>query len=175
MVTERLKTLSERFIAERHALMGFIYSMVHDFAAAEDIFQEVWIRMQEAVERGEPIADPAKWCRGVAKNLILHYWRAKRTSKVWADSELLELVEQALDEQADDRTDYRQALLQCIDQLPDRSRQLLQMKYGEGLSFAAMAGQLKRTLESLKMALCRIRQRLQECVERKLRLAEPNP
>src|SRR5439155_6359944 len=101
-MTERMKALTTRFVTERHALMGFIYGMVRNLAAAEDIFQEVWIRLQEATERGDAIADPAKWSRGVAKNLILHYWRDQRGAKVVADSELLDLVEQALDEHPDD-------------------------------------------------------------------------
>jgi RNA polymerase sigma-70 factor (ECF subfamily) len=174
MTSDPIKALSTRFVAERHALMGFIYGMVRDLAAAEDIFQEVWIRLQEAGSRGELIANPAKWCRGVAKNLILHYWRDKRAGKVVADSELLDLVEQALNEQPDDWSDRRHALMECMDRLPAKSRELLQMKYDRGLSFAAMAERLKRSVDSLKMALCRVRQTLLECAQRKLRLAEPN-
>jgi RNA polymerase sigma-70 factor (ECF subfamily) len=174
MSNDRIKRLSTHFVTERHALMGFIYGMVRDLAAAEDIFQEVWIRLQEVEARGEQIADPAKWCRGVAKNLILRYWRDQRVGKVVADSELLDLVEQALNEQSDDSSDRRQALMECIDRLPKKSRQLLQLKYDQGLSFAAMAGRLKRSVDGLKMALCRVRQALLDCAQRKLRLAEPN-
>jgi len=172
---DRIKALSTRFMAERHALMGFIYSMIHDLAGAEDILQEVWIRLAEAAERGEAIAEPGKWCRGVAKNLILHYWRDKRTTKVIADSELLDLVEQALNEHPEAADGRRQALMECIDRLPEKSKRLVQMKYEQGLSFAGMAEQLQRSLDSLKMALCRVRQALLECAEEKLRLAEPNP
>ncbi|MBL8796262.1 MAG: sigma-70 family RNA polymerase sigma factor [Planctomycetia bacterium] len=170
----QIKALSARFMAERHALMGFIYSMVRDLSGTEDILQEVWIRLAEAAERGEVIAEPGKWCRGVAKNLILHYWRDRRTAKVFADSELLDLVEEALNEQPEAAGDRRQALMECIDRLPEKSKQLLRMKYEQGLSFAAMAERLQRSLDSLKMALCRVRQALLECAEKKLRFAEPN-
>jgi RNA polymerase sigma-70 factor (ECF subfamily) len=162
-------------MGERHSLMGFIYGMTRDLAAAEDILQEVWIRLAEAAERGEPIADPAKWCRGVARNLILHYWREKRTAKVLADSELLELVELALDEQPDPWAERRQALMECIDLLPRHSKQLLKMKYDQGLSFTAMALRLKRTVDALKMALCRVRQALLECANDRLRTGEAQP
>ena len=173
-MADQIKALSARFVAERHALMGFIYGMVRDLAGAEDILQEVWIRLAEAAERGEAIAEPGKWCRGVAKNLILHYWREKRTGKLVADSELLDLVEQALNEHPQAADDRRQALMECIDRLPEKSKRLLQMKYEQGLSFAGMAERLQRSLDSLKMALCRVRQALLECAEKKLRFAEPN-
>jgi RNA polymerase sigma-70 factor (ECF subfamily) len=65
--------------------------------------------------------------------------------------------------------------MECIDGLPEKSRQLLQMKYEQGLSFADMARQLARTIDSLKMALCRVRQALLECAEKKLGIAESNP
>jgi RNA polymerase sigma factor (sigma-70 family) len=162
-------------MAERHSLMGFIYGMTRDLAASEDLLQEVWLRLAEAAERGEPIEEPAKWCRGVARNLILHYWREKRTAKVFADSELLELVELALNEQPDPWAERRQALMECIDLLPRQSRKLLHMKYDQGLSFAAMGMRLKRTADALKMALCRVRQALLECAADKLRTGEARP
>jgi RNA polymerase sigma-70 factor (ECF subfamily) len=111
----------------------------------------------------------------VARNLILHYWRKKRAARVVADSELLELVVLALDEHPDPWADRRQALMECIDILPERSRQLLHMKYDQGLSFAAMARRLERSVDALKMALCRIRQALLECADRRLSTWEANP
>ncbi len=171
-MTERLAELSAQFVTERHALLGFIYSMVRNLAAAEDILQEVWLRLAQAAQRHEPIEHTGRWCRGVAKNLILHYWREKRVARILADQELLELVEQALTEHDDSWRERRQALMECIDLLPERSRQLLVLKYDRGLTFAAMAGLLRRTKESLKMALCRIRQTLLECAERKLQAQE---
>lgn len=171
-MTDQLRTLSAQFMAQRHALLGFIYGMVRDLAAAEDILQEVWLRLAEAAERDEPLTHPARWCRGVAKNLILHHWRDRQSSKVIVDTELLDLVECGMDEMEDHWAERRQALLECIDTLPQHSRRLLQLKYTRGLSFAAMAELLHRTKESLKMALSRVRQALFECAERKLRAAE---
>src|SRR3954465_3086190 len=99
--SDRLKALSSRFMAERHALLGFIYGMTRDLAAAEDILQEVWLRLADVAQSGEPLTHPGRWGRGVAKNLILHYWRDRRTARGVADSELLDLVEQAMNEAQD--------------------------------------------------------------------------
>jgi DNA-directed RNA polymerase specialized sigma24 family protein len=154
-MAERIKALSSRFVAERHALMGFIYGMIRDLAAAEDILQEVWLRLAEAAERDEPMRD-------------------RRAPKVVADSELLDLVERALDEHQDHWADRRQALMECIDRLPEKSKQLLHMKYNQGLSIAAIAERLQRSVDGLKMALCRVRQALLDCAEQKLRFAEQN-
>jgi RNA polymerase sigma-70 factor, ECF subfamily len=171
-MADRIKALSTQFMAERHALLGFIHGMVRDLAVAEDILQEVWIRLADAAERDEPIVHPVRWCRGVAKNLILHHWRDRQAAKVVADSELLDLVEQAMEESHDHWAERRQALMECIDRLPRQSKRLLHLKFDRGLTFTAMAELLRRTRDGLKMALCRLRQALLECAERKLRLSE---
>src|SRR6185295_8090079 len=101
-MADRIKGLSAQFMAERHALLGFIYGMVRDLAATEDILQEVWLRLADAAGRDEAIMHLGSWCRGVAKNLILHYWRERRVAKVVADSELLDLVDRAMEESQDD-------------------------------------------------------------------------
>ena len=62
-----------------------------------------------------------------------------------------------MSENQDRLADRRQALMECIDRLPEQSKQLLQMKYDQGLSFASMAEGLKRSIDSLKMALFRVR------------------
>lgn len=173
-VEQRIRELSALFMAQRHALLGFIYGMVRDSAAAEDILQEVWLRLADASERNEVIVHPARWCRGVAKNLILHYWRDRQSAKVLVDSELLELIEQSMQENEDHWAARRQALMECVDDLPRHSKRLLTLKYDQGLTFDDMAKLLDRTNDSLKMALSRLRAALLECAERKLRPAEPH-
>jgi RNA polymerase sigma-70 factor (ECF subfamily) len=174
-MSSRLTELSARFLTNRFHLLAFIYSQVRDASVAEDIFQEVWLKLAEASERGVEIDDTARWCRGVAKNLILHYWREQRGAKVVADSELLELADQALSEHEagrDDWPDRRQALVECLRSLPEKSKELLRLKYNQSMSAAAIAGQLQRSAAAILMALSRVRQALAHCVEKRLRLAE---
>src|SRR5262245_14241093 len=90
MSTE-IRDLTTAFLAERHGLMAFIYGMVREQHAAEDIFQEVWLRLAQAAEQNVDIEDQPAWCRGVARNLILHHWRSN--SRMVVDSELVELLE----------------------------------------------------------------------------------
>lgn len=175
VMADRIKMLSVQFMAQRHALLGFIYGMVRDSAAAEDILQEVWLRLADAAERNEPIVQPGSWCRGVAKNLILHFWRDRQSAKVLVDSELLDLVDRGIEEAEDHWAERRHALMECVDLLPRNSKRVLTLKYDRGMTFAAMADLLNRSVDSLKMAISRLRQALLECAERKLRTAEQKP
>src|SRR5215203_5586794 len=94
-----LKDLAAQFMGQRHSLTAFIEGLVRDPAAAEDLFQEVWIRLADAAEKGTEIEDLPCWCRGVARNLILHHWRERRGTQEFADSKIVEFVETAFAEQ----------------------------------------------------------------------------
>ncbi|QOV88807.1 sigma-70 family RNA polymerase sigma factor [Humisphaera borealis] len=171
---EDLKDLTRRFLAHRHQLLGFIHGLVRDLDAAEEILQEVWIRLADAVERDVDIRQPEAWCRGTAKNLVLHYFRSKRTAKVTADSRFLDLAEQAFAEAEQGPslwTTRREAVFRCVETLPDKSREIVRMKYVEGLKVAEIARRKGRSIDAVMKALSRIRQVLGECVERR-RLGE---
>lgn len=173
-----LKELTARFLAHRHMLMAFIDGLVRDPAAAEDIFQEAWLQLAEAAERGIQIEDVARWSKGVAKNLILHYWRQCKGAKVVADSRLVDVAELAFTEQ-DAAVQFwsskRTALVKCLEGLPEHSRDLLRLKYDAGTSIAQIATLLKRSCNGVMVSLARLRRALAECVEKRLKLMENLP
>jgi RNA polymerase sigma-70 factor (ECF subfamily) len=166
-MSERLKELTKQFLSMRHQLLAFIHGLVRDLDAADEILQEVWIRLAEAEEKGVAIQAPDKWCRGVAKNLILHHFRDKRSTRVVADSRLMDLAEQAFDEHDSAEAVWsarRNWLFGCIESLPEKSRDLLQLRYAGGLRVTQIADRLQRSQDAIMKALSRVRQLLAECV-----------
>jgi len=173
---DKTKEITTEFLANRQRLMSFIYGLVRDPQAAEDIFQETWLKLANAVQQGMVIHQPAKWCRKVAKNLVLQYWRQQRNAKVVADSsllEFLEFVDLAFEENALEQTsDRQQALNDCVAVLPPKSRRLLALKYDDGYSLERIAQVAEQSTAAVIKALLRLRQALASCVEKKLRLSE---
>jgi RNA polymerase sigma-70 factor (ECF subfamily) len=172
-VNPEKQRLSAGFVADRHRLMAFIRGLVRDSHVAEDIFQEVWVRLADAMQGDVDIENTPAWCRGVARNLILHHWRDTKRAKVIADSELLDIVERSFVEQ-DARCEYwherEKALRDCLDELPEKSRRVLSLKYDSGLSAAAVAERLHKTAAAVMMLLSRLRRSLTECARKKLEL-----
>jgi RNA polymerase sigma-70 factor (ECF subfamily) len=169
-MTDRLKDLTRQFLGQRHLLLAFIYGLVRDWDAAEEILQEVWIRLAESEPKGMTIDSIEKWCRGVARNLVLQHLRQKRSGRVVADSRIVELAERAFDEHdmAEAVWSSRRGwLYDCLERLPDKSRRLLQLKYGEGLRVAQIAEHLQHSQDAIFKALSRIRRALADCVERR--------
>ena len=164
-------------MAERHRLMAFIAGLVRDPHAAEDVFQEVWIKLTGELSRGTIIRDLGKWSRQTAKHIILRYWRDRSHSKVVVSSELLEFMETlelAWEEEApgEDWIARQQALNDCVRALPEFSRTLLRLRYEEGVPVREAAARLALTFDAVTKALYRLRRGLAACVERRLRTGE---
>jgi DNA-directed RNA polymerase specialized sigma24 family protein len=94
-MTDRLKQVTSLFLVERNSLLAFIFGLVRDEAATEDIFQEVWLKPAEAAERETDVEHVGSWCRGVAKNLILHHWRSHQRSRTVVDTRIADAAERA--------------------------------------------------------------------------------
>ncbi|MFC1479094.1 RNA polymerase sigma factor [Planctomycetota bacterium] len=169
--------ISKQFIAERHRLLAFIRGMIRDPYDAEDILQEVWIRLAQALEQEKEIRSLSKWCRGVAKNLILHFWRDKRTKETVIDEDILDLAEQAFNETDEEPAfwdEKRKALQECMKSLPKESKRLLAMKYEQGFSAEKLGRVLKKKVSSIFMYLSRIRKSVRTCIEQRLKMWEAN-
>jgi RNA polymerase sigma-70 factor (ECF subfamily) len=170
-MAEKLEQLGAQFLTQRHVLMAFISGLIRDPNAAEDILQEVWLRLSEATRNGVAIEDLTGWCRGTARNLVLHYWREKRSLRVIPDSSMLDLVERAFDEQAGNQniwTARKNALLGCLGAVPEKSRQLLAQVYERGTPLIDIAKESGQSYGAVLMLLSRVRKGLRDCVTRRI-------
>lgn len=174
--SEIIQRAAAEFIHDRHRLGAFVGGLLRDAHAAEDVIQEVWVRLAAEVEKGTVIENQPAWCRGVARNLLLKHWRTQQTAKVVADSEVMEafltLVETAFseaDENADDVWQRRQqALDDCVATLPEKSRRMLSLRYEARKSVEEVARTTGQSFDAVTKSLYRLRQALTDCVERKL-------
>ena len=177
-MTGRNQQVTTQFLADRHRLMAFIHGLLRDPQTAEDVFQEVWLKLSTELEKGTEIQNPPAWCRTVARNLILMHWRSRKSARVVVDStliEFLDFVEQAFaeNEELDETGPARQrALAECLRPLPEKSRRLLALKYEQALPLKEIAGAVGQSVEAVIKALVRLRQALAACVEKKLKLEE---
>lgn len=157
--------------------MSYIHGLVRDPQAAEDVYQEVWLRLANQIEHGS-IQNQDGWCRQVARNLIIQIWRKQKSSKVVVDSTLLEFVD-CVDKAYEENLsaegawgDRQRALNDCVASLPEKSKQLLLLKYDESLPILSIAARLRQSSSAIAKSLVRLRHALMQCVEKKLKLLE---
>ena len=102
----------------------------------EDILQQALLAL---LYHRDSIRDPEAWLVGTLRNKCLLYWRDHRRKLYDAmDAAVLELVAepQAPDQEG---ADLRRDLKSAIEQLPERCRSLLALRYRQGYSSAELA------------------------------------
>ena len=163
--------LSRLFLEQRHMLLSYIHALVRDVNDAEDLFQEVGVQILAKTDAPVQRDAFAAWCRGIAKNKILHYWRSQRRSRVMIDSRLLDALELAYvesDAQPGDAVAQSRALGECLRELASHAREVLEMRYFHGRKSAEIADVLDRTPAAVRQMLVRIRGRLLKCIHQRL-------
>lgn len=173
--SETIQHAAAEFTHDRHRLGAFVNGLLRDAHAAEDVLQEVWVRLAAEVKKGTRLENPAAWCRGVARNLIRRQWEKQQSAKVVADSAVLETflerVELAFAERDDEGAQWaerQQALDGCVAALPERSRRMLTLRYESRAPMEEVAAAMGQTFEAVTKSLYRVRRALLDCVERKL-------
>ena len=68
----------------------------------------------------------------------------------------------------EDLADRSEALTRCLDELTDKARQIVRLRYVEGMRAIDIARQLNRQANAIYVALSRAYRALAECIERRL-------
>jgi RNA polymerase sigma-70 factor (ECF subfamily) len=151
----------------RRPLVNFLYRMVRDSASAEDLAQEVFLRVYRARKDYAPNAKFTTWLFRIATNLALNSLRDGRHRQLEVsidqpmdygeeEQHLIEVRDKtpAIDQQLIER-DRAAMIRQAVDALPEKQRAaVLLHKYVE-LDYAEIAGILDCSESALKSLLFR--------------------
>lgn len=92
----------------------------------EDILQQALLAL---VYQRHVVRDPESWLLGTLRNKCLLYWRERRRNLYEVvDAAVLELMAQPTPP-AQETTDLRRDLASALEQLPERCRSLLSLRY----------------------------------------------
>ncbi len=157
-------------------LTAYLRAAVRDASAADDLFQETCLTAWRRLDDFDTSRPFGPWLRGIAAKVLLAWRRRERRSALLCDEEMLEHLDRRCDavhHLAGDTWDEKLAGLRgCLDELPDRYREPIRLRYLEDLLPDALSRRLGLELETIKKRLQRGRVRLWECLERKLKLAD---
>lgn len=169
--TELVETYQNR-------LVGIFYHMLQDQEGAEDLAQEVFLRVYRARESYEPRAKFSTWLFRIANNLASNLRRSRgRRREVplnLRDSgplgtrpeEKLIAEKSALMPVRQIGTSEDRALVQeALETLNDRQRMALLLKFFEGMSYADIAVAMEMTPAAVKSLLSRARESLKQKLE----------
>ena len=157
------------FLRHQSEIRAFIGSLIRDRHAREDVFQEVSMILWKQFEQYDSSRPFGAWARGIAANKVMQAYDKSARAPVAFSPEAIQAILDAHDRVEEDSPLQSEALSRCIEQLPEKSRQLLNLRYQQSLKLEAIAARVKSTLHAVHMALSRLRTRLAECIELRMK------
>ena len=154
---------------QEQRLLAMILAMVPDWSAAEDIRQEVRIRLWKEFDRYDPTKDFGAWCRTIAYYEVLTYRKKKKLQHPTFSEEFFETIVDEVAAMPDDQSERLGALKHCLDKLPELNRKILLNYYSSDGPMREIAQQMGRTVDSTRQRMLRSRRALAECIEQQLR------
>jgi len=158
-------------------LFSFFLTATGQPATAEDLVQEVFATALSKQDDFDPSRSFGAWLRGIARRKLMeHYRETERTPLGLNDAALNrldDLADASWRRNADPqvREGRLETLRKCLEQLTERARKILQLKYHHRLASKDVAKRVVMSVPSVDMALSRARQTLGDCVERQWREA----
>lgn len=144
-------------------LRTFIRSRVSDDAEADDILQEVFIRVHRNLCCQTEWSKPDGWFYQIARNLIIDHYRKRRETEEIPESLA---ADTQLDEQLilgeDPEAELALSLKDVVDELPEPYRQALLLTEYQGLSQKQLAESLGISLSGAKSRVQRAREKLRD-------------
>lgn len=133
----------------RRQVYNFVYKMVGKAEAAEDIFQETFLRVIKNAHTYTPRAKFTTWCLQIARNLTLDYFKRESlrqhvsidASPAGSDRSIAGLL-QGLDPQSHEILQSRELIevvQEGVAELPENQRQALVLRMYEDLPYADIA------------------------------------
>jgi len=152
----------------QHRVFGVALRMLGSRAEAEDIAQDVFLRVHRAVRdfRGE--ARLSTWLYGIASNLCLNRLASADRKRMRHDDDaLMQAPGDAVDATAAmEHAEVQAALRQAIAELPDERRLVVVLRDLEGLSYEEIAQALDLEPGTVRSRLHRARLDLKSKMER---------
>ncbi|MBC8127343.1 MAG: sigma-70 family RNA polymerase sigma factor [Gloeobacteraceae cyanobacterium ES-bin-144] len=162
-----------RELVERHqnAVIGTVAKMLGNPSEAEDISQQVFLRVWRHAKRYRPEAKFTTYLFTITRNLVFNETRRRSRKKEVSSDEREEvanlLVEASPDRQPDAellQAELQQAVDQAIASLPETQRMAVVLRRYEQLSYEEIADVLGLSVSAVKSLLFRARTALREAL-----------
>ena len=159
------------FIKYQQHLFNFILTLVPNYSDAEDILQKSAAIMWDKFDTFDRNTAFLAWARKVIRYNISNYYKTKK-KEFRLDDDLLETLCLAQERSSEHFEDQRAALRICMGKLGREDRDLLQLRYYQGVTVQDIARKINKPASILYRRISAICVLLQRCITRTLRYKE---
>ena len=142
-------------------IYGFVYKNVGNIAGAEDITQEVFIKVWKNLKKFDQKKEFKPWIFQIAKNASIDYLRKKKSipfSRFENDKGQNVLTENLSDNSPNllKILNDKKGLMIIMEALPEKDKNLLNLRHINGLSFKEIADATNEPVNTIKSRYRRI-------------------
>lgn len=148
-------------------LYAYILTLTGDREQARDVLQETNLVLWRKAQEFELGTNFIAWAFKIARYQVMASRQKIARDKLVFDDELLTDMADIFDDE--DRFDERQdALGRCIEEIAPNHRNMLRIRYSDGLSVKEMASRLNKSANAIAKVLHRTRIALMKCIEQRV-------
>ena len=159
-------------LVEEHqaSLRVFVRSLGVEPDWVDDMAQDAFVVAYQEMEAYDPERDFGKWLRGIARNLVRNELRKQgRHRRILHEGLSQHLLEFSEQEEDQFEAGHVSALRDCVEQLPNRSRELVHSRYYEGWNASVLADKFEMKAATIRQTLLRIRRQLYQCINQRVK------
>jgi RNA polymerase sigma-70 factor (ECF subfamily) len=155
------------FIEHVDELQGFVASLVPESELVDDVVQETFVAVTARADGYDAKQSFSAWLFTVARDKIRELsGKATAEARPLADEVLDVLIASRGD--AKPSSERLQLVEDCIAALAPQARRIVELRYQNAMKPRQVAAAVGWTAASVRVALCRARTAIRDCVERKM-------
>jgi len=156
---------NQLFLRYYSRLCAFVYGITQSSSASEDVVQELFIRLWINRTKLEINESVSGYLYRSSKNAALNHLRSEKSRQKSVQN--MPVQELQTDDNLIEQVEFSAALYQCIEQLPERSREVFKMSRIDGLKQQEISDQLGISVKTIKNQIWKSLQYLKACLELK--------
>ncbi|MEO6938594.1 MAG: RNA polymerase sigma factor [Candidatus Kapaibacterium sp.] len=150
---------TQLYLKYRQRVYSYCVRVLCNDEEAQDLFQEVFIRVYERAAQFEEERSLGGWIFTIAHNLCLNKIRDKKPQQPLEELTLLVMPSDDFGENWKDRIEW------ALEQIPIEYREAFILREYEGLTYVEIAEILHTTLPAVKSRIYRSKEKLRELLE----------
>lgn len=158
-----LESFQNRVLPVKNKLFRFAYRMLGREDEAQDVVQEVFIKVWNGRDQMSEVQNWEAWCMRLTKNLSLDRLRATQRKATDSIQEGFDIRQETLTpHETTELGESMERINQLIASLPEKQRQVIHLRDVEGYSYNEICEILDLDMSQVKVNLFRARNSVRE-------------
>jgi len=146
-------------------VINFAYRFVQNYPEAEDIAQEVFLRIHNSARSYKPQAKFSTWVYKITANLSLNYLRSRKHLPTVFLDETLEIPEQITAEKDFEKKELTKKVKEALNSLPENQRLAIILKKYENFSYEEIGKIIGCSISAVDSLIQRAKKNLKQKLE----------